>query len=57
MRVAKVVWKYIVNICSVFIFETTQVIYLLLNNLNLMWQKAVGGKNPYPMLVFASFYQ
>ena len=57
MCVAKVVRKCVVNICIVFTFGAIHVIYLWLNDCNLMRQKAVSGKNPYFIWVFASFCQ
>ena len=56
---AKVVRKCVDNICIVFFFTfvAIHVIYLLLNYFNLLRQKAVSGKNPYSILVFASFCQ
>ena len=55
MFVAKVVRECKVKIRIVFTFGTIHVIYLLLNDFNFMRPKAVSGKNPYSILVFASF--
>ena len=57
MFVAKVVRECVVKICIVITFGTIHVIYLLLSDFNSMRQKAVIGKNPYSILVFASFCQ
>ena len=55
MFVAKVVRECVVKICIVFTFGTIHVIYLLLNDFNFMRPRTASGKNPYSILVFASF--
>ena len=57
MFVAKVVRKCVVNICIIFTFGIIHVINPQLSDFTIMRQKAVSGKNPYSILVFASRWQ
>ena len=57
MFIAKVVRECAIKICIVFTFGTIHVMYLLLNDFNFMRPKDVSGKNPYSILVFASYCQ